>query len=159
VLLIAGFLLLSRKLSTREMLGLVDWHLLVLFAGLFIVTGALSDTGLPARALDAVPALDAPWIVAAVSLVGSNTVGNVPLVMLVLAALPHAGAGLLQALAVLSTLAGNLLIVGSIANIIVVEQARRQGVAIGLTDHARSGIPLTLAGMALAVLWLTVMSA
>ena len=154
VLLVAGFLLLSRKLSTRDILGLVDWHLLVLFAGLFIVTGALSDTGLPAQMLDAVPALVSPWTVAGVSLLGSNTVGNVPLVMLVLAALPQAGEKLLHGLAILSTLAGNLLIVGSIANIIVVEQAGRQGVAITFGQHARAGLPLTIASMALAAVWL-----
>ena len=57
-------------------------------------------------------------------------------------------------LALVSTLAGNLLIVGSIANIIVVDAAARRGVAIGWREHARIGVPVTLATLAIAAAWL-----
>ena len=82
----------------------------------------------------------------------SNLVSNVPAVMLLLPAAngPHAGA----VLALASTLAGNLLIVGSIANIIVVEQARAQGVVVDWRAHARSGVPITLATLTVAAIWL-----
>jgi Na+/H+ antiporter NhaD/arsenite permease-like protein len=82
----------------------------------------------------------------------SNLVSNVPAVMLLLPAStgPHAGA----VLALASTFAGNLLIVGSIANIIVVEQARMQGIAIDWRTHARTGIPVTAATLVAAALWL-----
>jgi Na+/H+ antiporter NhaD/arsenite permease-like protein len=157
VLIIAGVLLISRRLATREILGLVDWHLLVLFAGLFVVTGALAATGLPAallaeataRGLEpaSLPAL------ASITLVGSNTIGNVPAVVLLLAVLPELPAEAFYQLAVLSTLAGNLLVVGSLANIIAVERARQAGVTLGFAEHARCGVPMTLASIAAACAW------
>lgn len=158
VLLVAGALLLSRRLASRRMLGMVDWHLLVLFAGLFVVTHALAATGLPEAALQRLlaagldPAVLA--VLAPLTLLGSNTIGNVPLVMLLLAILPAGGPGFLQALALFSTLAGNLLLVGSLANIIVVERAAQAGVRLGFLEHARCGVPVTLLSMALAVAWL-----
>lgn len=153
----AGLLLLSRRTASRDILGLVDWNLLVLFVGLFVVNHALLQSGMMA---DAVLALRhagvdlgrAPWLFG-VTVVLSNLVSNVPAVMLLLPAAPgHPQAGPILALA--STLAGNLLIVGSIANIIVVEQARRLGIAIGWRTHARIGVPVTLLTLAIAGGWL-----
>ncbi|WGF86388.1 SLC13 family permease [Marinivivus vitaminiproducens] len=157
-LLVAGGLMISRHLASRAMLALVDWHLLVLFAALFVVTAGLSDTGLPARMLADLQAaglgLERLGTLAGLSLVGSNTIGNVPAVILILAAAPGLGEATLTGLALLSTLAGNLLLVGSLANIIVAERAAAQGVTLGLADHARAGIPITLLSMAVAVAWL-----
>jgi Na+/H+ antiporter NhaD/arsenite permease-like protein len=159
-LLVAGLLLISRRLSTREMLAAVDWHLLVLFGGLFVVTGAISTSGLTAEATAFLQAgglsLEAPPLLAGVALAGSNTVGNVPLVILLLQALPDLSQDALYALALLSTFAGNFLIIGSLANIIVVERARREGIAVGFLDHLRAGVPMTLATLALAWGWLAV---
>ena len=84
----------------------------------------------------------------------SNLVSNVPAVMLLLPASSGPDAGAVLALA--STFAGNLLIVGSIANIIVVEQARLQGVGINWRVHARTGIPVTALTLIVAALWLWV---
>jgi Na+/H+ antiporter NhaD/arsenite permease-like protein len=155
---IAGLLLLSRRIETRRMLGLVDWPLLVLFTCLFIVTDALASTGLPARAVADLGAHgllpDRLAVLAPVTLVGSNTIGNVPLVTLLLASWPGIPASALYALAALSTLAGNLLILGSIANIIVVERAQGVGVRLGFRDHAACGVPMTLVSLALAAAWL-----
>jgi Na+/H+ antiporter NhaD/arsenite permease-like protein len=78
----------------------------------------------------------------------SNLVSNVPAVMLLLPGSTGPQAGAVLALA--STFAGNLLIVGSIANIIVVEQARMEGVAIDWRVHARTGVPGTWGTLALA---------
>jgi Na+/H+ antiporter NhaD/arsenite permease-like protein len=157
VLIIAAVLLISRRLATREILGLVDWHLLVLFGGLFVVTAALAATGLPAELLQAMTAAGhAPTSLAALvplTLAGSNTIGNVPTVVLLLAVLNDLPAETLYALAVLSTLAGNLLVVGSLANIIVVERARQSDVALGFAEHARCGVPMTLLSVAVAVAW------
>lgn len=158
VLAVAGALLVSRRLASRQMLGMVDWHLLVLFAGLFVVTAALAATGLTAQALALLNAQG--WrpetlsVLAPLTLLGSNTIGNVPLILLLLAVFPDAGDGMLYALAVLSTLAGNLLLTGSLANLIVVERARAVGVELGFLDHARCGVPLTLLSLAGAVGWL-----
>jgi Na+/H+ antiporter NhaD/arsenite permease-like protein len=94
---------------------------------------------------------DARWLFPATAVL-SNLVSNVPAVMLLLPHATHPLAGPILALS--STLAGNLLIVGSIANIIVVEQARALGVEIGWRRHARVGIPVTLATLAVAAAWL-----
>ncbi len=158
VLLVAAFLLVSRRLATGRILALVDWPLLVLFAGLFVVTAALAATGLPGRWLaafaDAGFPLDRLGLLAPLMLVGSNGIGNVPLVTLILAVAPPLADGTLYALALLSTLAGNLLIVGSLANIIAVQRARDVGVAVGFMEHARCGVPMTLLSMAAAAAWL-----
>jgi Na+/H+ antiporter NhaD/arsenite permease-like protein len=154
----AGVLLMSRKFHSSKMLGLVDWELLVLFMGLFVVNHALQKTGLPAQAVAEFAALGVhlgePMPLFGASFVLSNIVSNVPAVMLLLPVAQHALAGPL--LALVSTLAGNLFIVGSIANIIVVDAAARAGIAIDWRRHARIGVPLTLATLAVtaAYLWL-----
>jgi Na+/H+ antiporter NhaD/arsenite permease-like protein len=158
VLIVAGYLLVSRKMATKSLLGLVDWHLLVLFAGLFVVTRALTETGLPGEAIVALTqaglAPDRLSVLAPLALIGSNTIGNVPAVILLLTVLPTLPESTLYALALLTTLAGNLLIVGSLANIIMVERAKDAGVALTFAQHARSGVPMTLASCATTVGWL-----
>ena len=159
----AGLLLTSRRMHSRRMLGLVDWELLVLFMGLFVVNHALQETGVPAQAVAALAGLGvdlhAPAPLFAMSFLLSNLVSNVPAVMLLLPVATHPMGGTLLALS--STLAGNLLIVGSIANIIVVQAAERRGIHIGWRGHARVGIPVTLCTLAVAAgsLWLGLGSA
>jgi Na+/H+ antiporter NhaD/arsenite permease-like protein len=157
LLLVAGALLISRRLATREILGLVDWHLLVLFGGLFVVTAALAATGLPSRLMADLATrgmeIHSLSVLLPLTLIGSNAIGNVPIVLLVLQVLPDLPETTLHALAVLSTLAGNLLVVGSLANIITVERARQVGVELSFADHARSGVPMTLLSLVGACLW------
>ncbi|HEY9065154.1 MAG TPA: anion transporter [Burkholderiaceae bacterium] len=153
----AGVLLMSRKLHSRSMLGLVDWELLVLFMGLFVVNDALQRTGLPARLVADCEALglrlDHPAPLFGAAFVLSNIVSNVPAVMLLLPVADRQPlAGPLLALA--STFAGNLFIVGSIANIIVVDAAARCGVRIDWKRHAAIGVPVTLATLATTALYL-----
>jgi len=155
----AGILLLSRKMSSREIIGLVDWQLLVLFFGLFVVNHAVMQAGLMDSLMrtlaDRGIHLETPaWLFGA-SAVLSNIVSNVPAVMLLLPAATHPMAG--PVLALSSTLAGNLLIVGSIANIIVVEQAAQYGVKISWREHARIGVPVTVATLGIAAFWLWIM--
>jgi Na+/H+ antiporter NhaD/arsenite permease-like protein len=148
----AGVLLMSSRLHSNKMLGLVDWELLVLFIGLFVVNHAFQATGLAAQALGALGAGAASLFAA--TFVLSNVVSNVPAVMLLLPAATEPYAG--PMLALVSTLAGNLLIVGSIANIIVVDAARRRGIEIDWRRHARTGVPVTLGSLAIAAVWFTV---
>ncbi len=156
----AGLLLMSRKLHSNKMLGLVDWELIILFIGLFVVNHALQQTGIVARfVVDLAAAgvdLEHPAPLFAATLVLSNVVSNVPAVMLLLPVAAHSLAG--PTLALVSTLAGNLLIVGSIANIIVVDAATRRGIRIDWKRHARVGVPVTLATLAICAvsLWLRV---
>lgn len=157
-LAVAAALMVSRNRGTRERLGQVDWQLLLLFAGLFIVTGALAHSGIIARwggEITAVVDTRSTAALAIASLAGSNTISNVPLVMLMLSVLPDWPPASLHALALFSTLCGNFLIVGSVANIIAVERARDQGVTIGFMDYARIGVPVTLLSLAAAWLWMT----
>ncbi|HSF22014.1 MAG TPA: anion transporter [Burkholderiales bacterium] len=155
-LVAAGLLMTSRKLHSFKMLGLVDWQLLVLFIGLFVVNHALARTGFPQHTMGDLAAagvdLQHPVPLFAAAFVLSNIVSNVPAVMLLLPAATHEIAG--PVLALSSTLAGNLLIVGSIANIIVVGAAQRHGIHIGWKEHARIGLPVTAATLAVAAGWL-----
>jgi len=157
-LVIASFILLSRRLGSRSMIGAVDWHLLLLFACLFVVTQAFAATGIAADAIHRLAALgllpDRISVMAPLMLAASNTIGNVPATMLILSVWPNPPEGALYGLAVLSTLAGNFLLVGSMANIIVAERAAAAGVRLGFADFARAGMPMTLASLAVAALWL-----
>ncbi|MCW5632525.1 MAG: anion transporter [Rubrivivax sp.] len=158
----AGVLLLSRRLHSAHVMGFVDWPLLLLFIGLFIVNHAFQGTGLASDAVAALAALGVhlhePGALLVLGTALSNLVSNVPAVMLLL---PHVGepgsaaareAGVLLALA--STFAGNLLLVGSIANLIVVDLAEKAGLRIGWAAHARVGVPVTLASLAITWGWL-----
>ena len=156
----AGVLLLSQRFHSSRVMGLVDWELLVLFMGLFVVNAALQQTGLAADAMAALQARgidlrEGAALFAGVLVLG-NVVSNVPAVMLLLPAAQQAAdpaqAG--AALALASTLAGNLLLVGSIANLIVVDAARRAGIVIDWRQHARTGIPVTVLTLAVAAGWL-----
>lgn len=156
----ASVLLLSRRMSSREMLSLVDWQLLVLFVGLFIVNDACQRTGAVEHALGALKGLGldprAPATLFGLSVVLSNVVSNVPATMLLLPSATHPLAGPILALS--STFAGNLFIVGSIANIIVVSAARPLGVPIDFRTHARTGAPVTLLTLLVAAAWLSIRS-
>lgn len=157
-LAVAGCLLLSRRLSSREMIGSVDWHLLLLFICLFGVTAAFAKTGLAQDGLAWLAGLgilpERLSVMLPVTLVASNTIGNVPAVILILQLLADLPAGALAGLALLSTFAGNLLLTGSMCNIIVAERASAQGATLSFMDFARSGIPMTLASLAVTALWL-----
>jgi Na+/H+ antiporter NhaD/arsenite permease-like protein len=148
----AGILLMSRQLHSRKMLGLVDWELLVLFMSLFVVNHALQRTGLTGQAMAYLGTLgvrlDQPASLFGATFLLSNLVSNVPAVMLLIPAVHHEMGGIM--LALVSTLAGNLLIVGSIANIIVVDAAARRGIVIDWKRHARVGVPVTLATLLVA---------
>jgi Na+/H+ antiporter NhaD/arsenite permease-like protein len=152
----AGFLLTSRRTATRDMLVLVDWQLIVLFIGLFVVNHALDSSGLLAKAMSGargygMDTANPAWLFG-VTVLLSNLVSNVPAVMLLLHTASNPLSGPILALA--STLSGNLLVVGSIANIIVIDSAKRAGVAITWREHAKTGIPVAIATLALAAGWL-----
>ena len=156
-LTVAGLLLISRRHATRQVTGMVDWHLLLLFASLFVANAAFETTGLPAAALDWLTHAgllpDRLAVLAPLSLAASNTIGNVPAVIMLLSLWHAPPTGALYGLAVLSTLAGNLFLVGSIANLIVAERAEASGVRFGFWDHAHAGVPLTIISIAVACVW------
>ncbi|HLY56126.1 MAG TPA: anion transporter [Stellaceae bacterium] len=157
-IIVGGLLLLTRRVKSRRIYAEVDWSLLLMFSGLFIiVAGAqralLSPDRVAAVAglhLDRVPVLS--FVTAALS----NLVSNVPAVLVLkpfVAALEnHDTAWLVVAMA--STLAGNFTLLGSVANLIVVQGAAASGVTIGFWDYFRVGAPLTLVTLGIGTLWL-----
>jgi Na+/H+ antiporter NhaD/arsenite permease-like protein len=152
----AAYTLLTRRVNPEKVYREIDWGLLVLFTGLFVVIGAVEQTGLAAEVLGWASAagLHRPLVLTVVTAVLSNLVSNVPAVLLFKSVVPAFGepvrAWLLLAMA--STLAGNLTILGSVANLIVVEQARGAGVPVGFLEYSKVGVPITL--LTLLVGWL-----
>lgn len=157
-LLIAAALLTNRRFTNRIMIAAVDWPLLLLFVCLFAVSGALADTGIPwtfiswLQTHNMLP--DNLLVLTPITLLLSNTIGNTPWVILLLQAWPNPPQGPLYALAVLSSLAANLTLVGSLASVIAVERAEALGVRLSFADYARAGVPFTLMSVAFAVGWL-----
>ncbi len=156
---IAGLLLLSRRFASRDMLSAVDWPLLLLFAGLFVVNHALAQTGVTRDGLAWLAAhgiaFDRLAVLVPGALIASNTIGNVPAVIMLLATASTWPQGMLHALALTTTLAGNFFLVGSIANLIVAERAAHEGIRFGFAEHARAGVPLTIVSMLVATAWLS----
>lgn len=152
----AGFLLLSRRMTSQAMLNFIDWQLLVLFIGLFIVNRGFFqelNTLNPFFKNSAINMQSPLWIVI-LSLVLSNIFSNVPAVMLLLPFVKTSFDG--SVLALSSTFAGNLFIVGSIANIIVIYQASKYGVKIGWKKYIRIGIPVTCVSFIIIFGWLLI---
>jgi len=156
----AALLLITRSVEPRKVYDEIDWGLLVFFLGLFIIVGGAERAGLTETLLRPITVWNLHRIPSfvAVTAVLSNIVSNVPAVMLLkslVAGFPNPHTGWL-ALAMASTLAGNLTITGSIANIIVVEGARAEGVHVGFREYFRLGAPVTVATLVLGSVWLWV---
>jgi Na+/H+ antiporter NhaD/arsenite permease-like protein len=156
----AALLLITRTVEPRKVYDEVDWGLLVFFVGLFIIVAGAERAGLTASLLQPIAMWDLHRIpiFVAVTATLSNIVSNVPAVMLLRTLVvsfpdPHAG---WLVLSMASTLAGNLTITGSVANIIVVERAAAEGVRIGFREYFRVGLPVTVATLVFGSVWLWV---
>jgi len=152
-----ALMLVQRHRSPKAIYGDVDWSLLMLFLGLFLIIGGAEQAGIANQLLAAAERLNLHnlAIFTAVVTLLSNIVSNVPAVMLLKGVVsqfrnPHT-AWLM--LAMTSTLAGNLTITGSVANIIVVEKARREA-HIGFLEYMKIGVPVTLLTLGAGLLWL-----
>lgn len=157
----AALMLVTRTREPRQVYDEVDWGLLVFFAGLFLVVGGAERAGLN-HDLSAIAArfnLQNAGIFAGITALFSNLVSNVPAVMLLKSLVPsfHNPRAGWMVLAMASTLAGNLTITGSVANLIVVERSRDE-VHIGFWDYSRVGIPVTLLTLTVGWVWLSWMS-
>ncbi len=155
----AALVMVLARRDTHEVLKLVDWHLLVFFAALFVVVDGLSDTGLP----DAIYRHLQPvfgshvtaqtWNLTWFSVAGSNIFSNVPFVLVAGKWITRFVEPVLmwKVLALATTFAGNLTIIGSVANMIVVESAREH-LEVSFWDYARFGIPITILTTAAGVI-------
>jgi Na+/H+ antiporter NhaD/arsenite permease-like protein len=153
----AALMLITRTRNPRLVYDEVDWGLLVFFVGLFLIVGGAENSGLTRYLFEIADRfnLQNVGIFTAVTAVLSNLVSNVPAVMLLKSLVPafrDPRTGWLV-LAMASTLAGNLTITGSVANLIVVERAHGE-VHIGFWDYTRVGIPVTLVTLAVGWAWL-----
>jgi Na+/H+ antiporter NhaD/arsenite permease-like protein len=157
-LIIAALLLASRKITSRTMIASVDWPLLLLVACLFGVTGALNQSGVAAQLLQFLTdhglLPDSLILLTPYSVLTSDTIGGVPASMLFLQLWPTAPPGVLYGLALLSSLAGNLILTGSLTNILIAERADRMGAGLTFAEHARAGVPITILSIGFAVFWL-----
>ncbi|MBV9860274.1 MAG: anion transporter [Alphaproteobacteria bacterium] len=157
-LVIAALLLANRKITSRTMIAAVDWPLLLLVACLFAITGSLNRAGIAAEILGFLDGNgllpDNLALLTPLCLATGNTIGSLPAALLLLQLWPKPPPGILYAAALLWTLAGNLVLTGSLTNLLIAERAERMGVAFGFAEHARAGIPIALASIAFAVLWL-----
>ena len=159
VALAAAAILMLDRVRPTKVYESVDWPLLVMFAGLFVVVHAFEVRVVHGWGLEHWHALLGSPVVAvsALSVVLSNLVSNVPAVLLfkpLLAVMPQRELAWL-ALSMSSTLAGNLTVLGSVANLIVVENARRAGTELGFFEYLKVGIPLTILTTLVGVAWLS----
>ncbi len=157
----ASFLLVTRRIKPARVFRELDWSLLVFFSALFIATHALETTGLVdllfrvARPI----AEHGTGSLTAVAVVLSNLVSNVPAVLLFRPLVPHFAhpQQVWLTLAMATTLAGNLTLLGSVANLIAAETAKHRGVRLGFLEYLKAGVPITLVTLVLGALWLTVL--
>ena len=154
----AAVLMVTARRDTHAVLALVDWNLLLFFSALFVVVAGLNQTGLPDHVHEALAPLFTGSAATAAfhftwfSILGSNLFSNVPYVLVAghwLAGLSNAPL-MWRVLALSTTFAGNLTILGSVANVIVMESARGH-VEVGFWDYARFGIPVTLVSVAIGL--------
>lgn len=154
---VAVLLTLFGRLNTRELLPALDVPLLIMIAGLMVVTGSFSEMPQLAHIMNQVEQAgllpNTVWPSVVFSILASNTIGNVPAVVLLLNVTDALNTEALHMLALFSTLAGNLFLTGSLANIITAERAAQQGIQLGFADFARMGVAVTFISMALAAAW------
>ena len=158
----AGIHLASPKFRTEDLLRLVEWPILILFMGLFVVAGAFESTGCGEQAVQWLAGsgfnLNAPHNLVLTTAALSNLINNAAAVMLLLKAIPLSHPVMSYLLALANSFGGSLIILGSVSNIIVVQQAREMGINISFWDFARLGIPVTLAALAGLIIWVKLMA-
>jgi Na+/H+ antiporter NhaD/arsenite permease-like protein len=146
----AAFLLITRRIKPQRVLREVDWNLLVLFSGLFILTRCTQKLDLLS--------LFSGWMGPPLPLIGitavlSNLISNVPAVLLLQPLITADDRQSWLLLAASSTLAGNLTLFGAVANLITAEAAASLGYKLSFLEHLRFGLPLTLITLALTYVW------
>jgi Na+/H+ antiporter NhaD/arsenite permease-like protein len=159
-IIVGGLLLLTRRVRSDRVYAQIDWSLLLMFAGLFVIVAGAERSLLSGEVIAEVGRLHLHRlpVLSALTAVLSNLVSNVPAVLVLrpfIEGLPDPQQAWLTA-AMASTLAGNLTVLGSIANLIVVQRSAAGGVVIRLWDYCRVGVPLTLLTLLIGTLWLSI---
>lgn len=159
----ASVLLITRRLKPQRVFTELDWGLLVFFAGLFVITGAMEKSGLSGYFFSLMQPLYSGGV-ASLTVTGallSNLISNVPAVMLFTPLVPNMQNPdtVWLVLAMATTLAGNLTLLGSVANLIVAESARHRGVMLSFTEYLKSGFLIAVLSLLWGVVWLTIVTA
>lgn len=159
----ASFLLVTRRIKPERVLRDVDWTLLVFFGSLFILTGSIRAIGSYHEVLSRSSGLISghPALFAAFSVVLSNLISNVPAVMLLRSVVegfanPHPWWLLLS---IATTFAGNLTLLGSVANLIVAEAARKRGITLSFAEYLKVGVIVTVVSVSVGTTWLVLTTA
>jgi Na+/H+ antiporter NhaD/arsenite permease-like protein len=157
VLVAVAIHLLSTKFKTQDLLGLVDWQILVTFLALFVVSGTFQATGYGATLVSWLEArgVDPSRPLAQVLMTAGLTalIGNAPTVMLLVKLVPITKVPVAYLMAGANSFSANSIMTASLANLIVVQQARRQGIVISFWDFAKLCIPITAVSLAGLVGW------
>jgi Na+/H+ antiporter NhaD/arsenite permease-like protein len=150
-LVASGLLLITRRLKPQKILPAVEWDLLLMFSGLFVLTNGVKNL----KFLQSFTVLtDSNAGLLSVTVVLSNLISNVPAVLLLQPLIPQNSDREWLLLAAGSTLAGNMTLLGSVANMIVAEAAAKQGYRLSFWEHLRFGLPLSLVTLGIAYFWL-----
>ena len=157
VLVAASVHFMSSKFRTDQLLALVDWPVLLLFMSLFVVSGTFQATGygeelvrwMEGVGFDPSRPSNETLLTAGLSVL----INNAPAVMLLIKIVPIAHVSTAYIMAVANSFAGNAITTASVANIIVVQQARQQGIVISFGAFARQGIPITIVALCGLVGW------
>ena len=154
---VGALLLITRRVNPEKIYRRIDWGLLVMFAGLFVVIAGIENTALEKDLAEFAGHihLGNVFLLSAFSAVLSNVVSNVPAVLMFKPFAAHLGHPnqFWLTLAMSSTLAGNLTVLGSVANLIVLQQARRR-VQIGFWEYFRVGAPLAMLTIVVGAFWI-----
>ncbi len=158
----AGILLITRRLKPQRVFSEIDWSLLIFFSGLFVITGAINYTGLGKEFFNYFHAATTGNIYgfSLVAVLLSNLISNVPAVLLYIPIIPMLTNPnkLWLVLAMSTTLAGNLTLLGSIANLIVAETAKKQGINLTFMEYLKSGFVITVLSLAVGLIWFSLIS-
>ncbi len=161
VLVAASIHFLSSKFQTRQLLNLVDWPVLLIFMALFVVSGTFQETGYAAHLVRWMEGIGfdptRPRNEAILTAGLSVLINNAPAVMVLIKIIPIAHASVAYIMALANSFAGSAFMTASIANLIVVQQARRQGIEISFGAFARQGIPITVVALGGLIAWAALM--
>lgn len=156
----ASLLLFTRRIKPERVFKELDWSLLIFFSGLFIVTDSLNSIFISNLKISFGPGLSFEEIsyLTFISTLLSNVVSNVPAVLLlnpvVSSFSDQQTAWLIIAMS--TTFAGNLTLLGSVANMIVAESAKNRGVKLKFTEYLKAGIPITVISLLLGIVWFSI---
>jgi Na+/H+ antiporter NhaD and related arsenite permeases len=155
----AAFLLLTRRIKPNKVYAGIDFNLIVIFIGLFVIIGGVEQSGLLTFLLNSpiLRNIQSLPVFSVITVLLSNVVSNVPAVMLLKFLIPTGTGIWWAAMAVFSTFAGNLTLTGSIANLIVVELAKKQNVEISFSTYLKIGLPLTVCMVTIALAYFTIL--